>query len=500
MIRAALSRRPRSRRGAFALSAASGALLSLTLPPVWFWPALVGYAGLLLALEGATGGAGRPWRRAAIAGAFGFAYHVGGLWWVGAAFLVDAPAHALLLPFAVVGLPLLLAPFHALAGALTALVGPCLAERALALALALSFTEWLRSFVLTGFPWNVPGLALTQGDTLAQGAALVGLTGLAVPAVLCGLLPMLLTERHGRRLAALTLAALASLALYGVARPPPPAAAGPRVKIVQPNVAQADKWKDSERPVIWQRLLALSKGDPETAAVIWPETAIPFLWRTPSREQVELAAALEGRPLLTGAVELAEDGSGRATNSLLLIGADGRVEARYDKVHLVPFGEYLPLSGVLSALGLEALAAGATSFRPGKARRAVDAPGLPPLEPLICYEVIFTGDAVPEARWLLNVTNDAWFGQTAGPHQHLAHARLRAVERGVPLVRAANTGISALFDTRGRAVQQLGLAREGSIVAPLPPPTGSAYARLGDIPLYSIWVAFLAAAVHRRVN
>lgn len=490
-----------ARRGWRLLAAAlAGVGLAFAFPPFDFVPALVALSLLLWVLERGTAAARRPLlERALVGAAFGFGFHLMGLWWIGAAFLVEADRYAALLPFAVIGLPLLLAPFTALGTALAGLAPPSLAWRALALAMALSFTEWLRSFVLTGFPWNALGVGLTQTGLMAQSASAVGVNGLAVAVVLVGTLPVALVERRSRWLAApvgMILAAMAAFGAYRLLTVPPTPQDAPLVRIVQPNVPQNEKWDPMLRLPIWQRLLTLTRGDPDAPrpdAVIWPETAIPFLYRTPSMEQTELAEALAPASILVaGAAELVMTANGQRTfNTVTVFGPDGTRRERYDKVHLVPFGEYVPLAGVLTRLGLSALAAGDSSFASGTRAMTIATGALPPFRPLICYEAIFPQVTRGSgAKWIVNVTNDAWFGNTPGPRQHLRHTVLRAIESGLPVARAANTGISAMIDSVGHIMARLPLGTVGTLTEPLPAARPTLYARVGDAPLFAIWLCF----------
>jgi len=490
------------------LAALSGAGLALAFPPADFMPGLIAFSVLLILIEAGEARTRHPLlERALLGAAFGFGAHLMGLWWIGAAFLVEADRYAALLPFAVIGLPLLLAPFMALATALVGLAPPTLAYRAIALALAVSGTEWLRGVVLTGFPWNSVGIALTPSTLLMQTASAVGLAGLAVPAVLLGALPAALCEHRSRWLAAVAGAVLAAMAAFGAYRlltqPPTPADA-PLVRVVQPSVPQHEKWAPEQRDTIWQRLLLLSDGEPGAAApaaIIWPETAIPFLYRSPG-EAASAVADLLGPDtvLVTGAAELvATEGAPRMFNTVLVLGPEGERLSRYDKERLVPFGEYVPLAGLLERIGLTALAAGDSSFAAGNAPVTLRVGALPPFQPLICYEVIFSGrGAAPPAAWIVNVTNDAWFGNTPGPRQHLRHAVLRAVERGVPVVRAANNGISAVIDSAGRIVERLPLNAVGAFDARLPVAFPSLHARFGDIPLFGLWLCGAIAMVVQK--
>lgn len=488
-----------------ALAALSGVGLALAFPPYDLLPALAAYSALLVLLEA---GEARVRRRALerfLTGfAFGFGFHLMGLWWIGAAFLVDADAYAWLMPLAVLGLPLLLAPFSGLAALLVGLAPRTVAWRALALALAVAATELLRGVVLTGFPWNAAGIGLTQTTLLAQSAAAVGVNGLAIPAVLIGALPVVLAERNSRWLAVPTGLILAAMATYGGYRlwtAPETAADAPLIRIVQPAVPQDEKWAAEHRAEIWQRLLTLTAEpgpkpapgeapQPRPAVVIWPETAIPFLWRAPSGPQAELAGALgPDTRLITGAIEMERAADDRVLtyNALFVMSPEGRLVGRYDKAHLVPFGEYLPFSSLMARLGLSGLAANGGEFVSGDGPLTLSADGVPPFQPLICYEVIFPhGASEPAARWIVNITNDSWFGNTPGPRQHLRHAQLRAIERGLPVVRAANTGISAFIDAEGRIVGHLRLNATGTLTERLPPPHSSDYAHLSDLLLFVI--------------
>ncbi len=478
------------RAGRLGLAALSGAGLALTLPPFDVLPALAAWSGLL-ALLPAAGRARRPFlERALVGGAFGFGYHLAGLWWIGAAFLVDAQVFGAFLPFAVVGLPLLLAPFMAAATALTGLAPKGAGPQALALALAVSLAEAARGIFFTGFPWNTAGEGLASVTLLAQGASVVGLTGLAVPAVLAGALPFLLLTR-AVGVAALAAVLVAALGVYGWARlatATPASDDRPLVRIVQPSVPQDLKWAAGEQPMIWRRLLDLTAAPGTPDVVVWPETSLPFLYRTPSLEQFDLVDALpEGATLLAGTVETRGE---RYTNSVIMVDGAGSVTGRYDKVKLVPFGEFLPFAPLLARVGLTGLVENAGNFAAGEEAGVLTVPGLAPVQPLVCYEVIFPRFVPAEGvGWIVNVTNDAWFGDTPGPRQHLRLAEIRAIERGLPVVRAANNGISAVIDPEGRASARLDLDIRGHLDARLPSPRPAPYVALGDAPLAVLWLS-----------
>ena len=479
------------------VAALSGACLALTLPPLDLVPAIVAWAALLGVLAaGERVARRRTLERALIGGAFGFGYHLLGLWWTGEAFLVDAATFGPLLPLGVVGLPLLLAPFHALATALLGLGPRAIGWRVLTLAVAVGFSEWLRGVVFTGFPWNVPAVQLSGATVLVQGAAVVGVDGLAVAAVLIGAAPAALFVRGRRWAAAAGAATLAMLFAYGtirldgaqVATFPTP------VRIVQPSVPQDNKWNPQRRDEIWATLLGLSARPSADGApppiVVWPETALPFLYRTPSLAQDDIAATLgPGRTLVTGVVEIEPGVDGeRATNSIYVLGDKGELRAALRQapprpVRRVPAVRAVPVA----ALGMEKLVEGTSQFAAGAQRVLIDLPGLPPALPLICYEVIFRQD-VAGAGWIINVTNDAWFGDTPGPRQHLRHAQLRAIESGLAVVRAANNGISAVIDPYGRVRDRLELNQKDVLDVTIPQPVATPYHTRGDVPLFTLWL------------
>ncbi len=487
-------------------AALCGAVLALTLPPFDALPALAAYSGLVLLAAAGDTCAKRPvLHRAMLGAAFGFGYHVAGLWWIGEAFLVDAATYGSLLPLAVIGLPLLLAPFHALAVAAAGWAPSGFAQRAVALAGALTLTEWLRGFAFTGFPWNVPAVQVSSWLPLVQPAALVGVVGLAPFVVLIGMWPALLAMRCWR-LAGFVLVVVAAAIGYGESRLATEATTvgGARIRLVQPAIPQREKWDRAQRYNIWATLLELTAAPADEGerpdVVVWPETALPFLYRTPSMEQQQLSRALgPGRTLVTGAIEVETTDSGqRATNSIFVIDSAGVVVDRYDKAHLVPFGEYVPFASLLSRLGLGALAAGTNTFTSGNARDVLQVPGLPPARPRICYEAIFPQPGGRHtAQWILNLTNDAWFGDTPGPYQHMRHVVLRSIESGLPTVRVANTGISGTIDAFGRVKHEILLSRLAFRDIWLNESVSTLHARTGNAPALLVVAAMLAWVVSR---
>ena len=511
------------KRAAIALIA--GALSSLAMAPFNAWPILLlTFPVMVWLIDGAGAGKWRGVPSAAWAGWwFGLGYFVPGLYWIGFAFLVDASTFAWLLPFAVLGLPAYLALFTALGFALARLLWTRDASRVLALAVALTIAEWLRGHVLTGFPWNAFGYALTEPLALAQTGALIGLWGLTFLAVAIFASPAVLIDgsSRGRKpwiAPVVALAVLVAMGVFGVVRLSlhPTALTKVKLRIMQPNLEQDERFNYSAKAAVMQKYLTLSDraSGPESTGVrdanilIWPESAFPFFLTREADAMAEIADLLpKGTVLITGAVRAPDLPPGaritRAYNSIYVIDHDGSVLSVYDKLHLVPFGEYLPYQDWMEKLGFEQLTKVRGGFIPGTIRRSLEVPGAPRALPLICYEAIFPGDvATRDERpgWIINLTNDGWFGISTGPYQHLQQVRLRAIEEGLPVVRAANTGISAVIDPMGRVVAELGLGLEGVLDSKLPsaaPPTF--YVRAGDIPAALFVMAAFLFVIRRRV-
>lgn len=497
-----------------AMAAVAGAVGALAMPPFGLWPLLaVPFAAAVWLLDGVASPS--PWRRARQAFAdgwfWGFGYFVGGLWWLGAAFLVEADRFAWAMPLGVLGLPAMLALFPAAGFVLASSLWTASPWRALVLAGALGLAEMGRAHLFTGFPWNAFGQALAENAWLAQGAALVGLHGLTVLAIFLAAAPaaVLASRASARGVAALWLAALGGLALHGALRLPAgdaPLAPGVKLRIMQPNLPQDAKFHPELARDIIERYVAISDrattprtlGLQDVTHLIWPESAFPLLIaRTPWALQRVMSALPPHVTLVTGAaragVQLPGEGRPPIYNAIHVITREGGVLASYDKSHLVPFGEYLPapFEGALRLLGLKEFVAVPGGFAAAAARRPLEVPGLPPVAATICYEAIFPGEVLPEGEGprpglILNVTNDAWFGITPGPHQHVRQARLRAIEEGLPLVRAANNGVSAVIDPYGRTLAQLPLGTEGVLDSGLPQPIGlTTFSRVGHAPAWA---------------
>jgi apolipoprotein N-acyltransferase len=492
-----------------------GALSTLAMPPVFAWPVLfAAFYGLVRLIDEAIVHRGSGWPRAratlAIGWLFGFGYFATGLYWISASLFVEPDKFLWLLPFSATLIPAGLAIFFGLAVAAAARAWHPGPARIVALALALTIAEWLRGHVLTGLPWNVLGYALTTPPLLMQSASLIGTYALTFLTVLIFALPAVcrdagLSLRTRRLCTGMPLIALALLALHGAYRlslPEPPVVAGVRLRLIQPNVSQDMKWRHENRENIFRGYLDLSQRNPKgekdglagITHVIWPESAIPFLLLNSSAALEAIAGLLpDGTNLITGAIRLEQtvptDGSApqrQIFNSILSLDDRARLTGVYDKLHLVPFGEYLPFQKFLEAIGLRQLTQLQGGFATGQqAARYLELPGLPPASPLICYESIFPDEVVTRGHrpaFFLNVTNDGWFGRTAGPHQHFHQARVRAVEQGLPLVRVANTGVSGVIDGRGSILQRAGLGQQAVIDAALPSSLApTPYSRFGEL-------------------
>jgi apolipoprotein N-acyltransferase len=492
-----------------------GALAAAALPPVDVVPLLfISFSGLIWLADGCR----RPREAFFLGWSFGLGFGVAGFYWVAISIFADIGTFWWALPFAVAGLPAALAIFPG-----AALLGYRALDargvgRAFSLGACWTIAEWLRGHILTGFPWNLVGYAWSGGfpgaTAVLQTTAVTGIYGLSLLTVIAAALPAALGDPPLgalRRRIAPPAAALVLLVLLGLGGAVRLAGAdgamvpNVRLRLVQPAIPQTLKWDPAERESNFRRLLALSasSGADRVTDVIWPEAAATYLLNRDAahREAIASVAPHDGL-VITGSLrgDAPPAPVQQLWNSLDAIDSQGEIVASFDKYHLVPFGEYMPFAAILP---LKKLTAGSIDFSAGPGPRTIDLPGLPPVGPMICYEVIFPGGVVDPARrpaWLLNVTNDAWFGFSSGPFQHFAIARTRAIEEGLPLVRAANNGISGVIDGYGRVVRRLGLDDVGVLDSTLPaalPPTP--YATFGDLIYLALLLAAIAAAVRKRV-
>ncbi len=484
----------------FAVSLSLGAFAATAFAPLYFIPLLVpAMVGLVWLTDTSPG----PRSAFAIGWWFGLGYFVAGLYWIGYAFLTFPDRYGWMAPFAVLGLSAGLAFFIAFVTAILRLVPLSGAGRILLFSGLWTFFEWLRSWMFTGFPWNLVGSAWVVSDAMIQTAAIAGVYGLSLLSIAVAAMPAVLANRDkdgeaGRAFAAVVIAAVTlglvwaagALRLAGASDRTQP---GVMLRLVQPNIDQKLKWRADLRAkhVKDQIRMSLKNSAVAPTHVIWAETAVPYYLANEAKLRSSVAKAVPpGGLLITGAPRT-QTPSGepfRVYNSLHAIDRQGDVVATYDKFHLVPFGEYVPFRNILK---FSKITEGSTGFTPGPGPRTIRLPGLPPVGPLICYEVIFPGqvtNANDRPQWLLNITNDGWYGNSSGPYQHFATARLRAVEEGLPLVRVANTGISGVIDAYGRTLARLELGNAGVLDSPLPVPLEgmTPYAMFGD------WAALLA--------
>lgn len=441
---------------------------------------------------------------------FGLAHFTVGLSWLPTAFSYqDAMPHGWGWP-ALILLASYLAIYPASAFALARLVGGRDPLRVVLLAGSCwILAEWLRGELLSGFSWNPVGIVWLDVPYVSRVPAYVGAIGLSgLTVLLAGSLTLTVAGRLNAAVAIVLLCAVPVAFANMTARSPLPLQTPVRATVVQPNISQREKWQ----PELAQRHLAAHmalSGAPGTAALprllFWPEAAVPYPIEEDAALRRRLAGLLGPRDLLlTGGTATVEDADGTtfATNSVFVLDSAGRILFRYDKGHLVPFGEYLPFEGLMSRFGLGRLVEGSVAFKPGKGPATLKLPGLPSVGPAICYEIIFPADVADgfdRPSFLFNPSNDAWFGRW-GPPQHLAHARMRSIEEGLPIVRATTSGISAIIGPDGCILEEIPDRRSGRIDAPLPPPhPPTLFARAGNLaPLALAAIVTLATGASRR--
>lgn len=471
------------------LAMVAGAVAALALPPVGFFAAMfVSFTLLVWLMDGSTGGANGgifPRLRSTflLGWFFGFGYFVAGLWWLGNALLVESDEFAWALPLAVFGLPAVLAVYYGVATLIAGLLWSDGFGRLAALALGFGVAEWLRSFILTGFPWNAIGYGVMPMPLMMQSAGVIGIFGVSTLAVFVLSAPALIGTRKGMTVG-LTLAVLIFAAHFGygawrlhtaetlmAARP----ANELSVRLVQPVIDQARKMDNSDRVEIFEEHLALTAGPVQPGArrpdvIVWPETSVPFILTQNQDALARIADVLQdGQVLIAGVVRTEDAGPGRQPryyNSVYAIDSQGQIIGASDKLHLTPFGEYLPYEEFLNSVGIGNIVDMPGGYTAGSRRSLITLPSGVSFYPLICYEAIFPGEIsseIEKAGAIINITNDAWFGMTPGPYQHFQQARLRAIETGLPLIRDANNGISAVVDPFGRISTGLDFDQKGVI-------------------------------------
>jgi apolipoprotein N-acyltransferase len=502
----------------YGLALLLGIVLAGAMPPVDMTPLIfIAFPGLLWLDEGSSS----AWASARLGYVFGLGFFVAGLYWIAAALFVDIARFWWALPFAVLGLPAAMAVYSAAALGLTRLATvrfelPAVARLCL-FAVAWSASEWARGHFFTGLPWNLTGYvwsgAFPGSLAMLQSVAWIGIYGLSLATVFTAALPALLgtpllvpmTTLRRAAPAIATVLLLAVPLLAGAARLLllPPSETDTWLRLVQPSIPETLKWDPAAAEANFRRLIELSSAKPEhpLAAVLWPEAASTFLLDRDARHRDAIAAvAPKGGYVITGALR-GSPPPGPVTavwNSVEAIDPGGLIRARYDKAHLVPFGEYMPLSDVLP---IKKITPGSIDLSAGPGPQTVSLPGLAAFSPIVCYEVIFPGaviDAAARPAWILNVTNDAWYGRSSGPYQHFAIARARAVEEGLPLVRVANNGISGVIDPVGRVVAHTGLDAIGYADVALPAAASpTLYGAAGDWIYLAMLLLGLVPALRR---
>lgn len=461
-----------------------GCLLTLSFSPISIWAiAFICFPLLMAALVEAKS----PRDAFMTVWWFAFGHFVSSMYWISFSFGVDLNSFAWLIPFTVFGLPFYFALYPGLAAALSHVSSHNKPLWVCAFYLALLWTimEFMRGIALTGFPWNLLGYVWSEVLCVMQVTALVGTYGLSFLTIVWTTAPFVLFYKHGWRhrpnmvYAGFSFISLLSVVFWGesrVSESPLPPVPGVHLRLVQPNIPQKLKMDHARLKEIYETLLALSikASAVMPTHVIWPEAALSINIQDDEIARYHLAkAAPMGGYLLLGAPRrLGKGASFEIFNSFFALNSEGEILNIYDKSHLVPFGEYIPLR-FLFPKNFKKLTLGAVDFSEGGGVQSVMVPGVPPVSPLICYEGIFPGNVVPfhaaqRPGWMLNLTNDAWFGNTLGPYQHLAITRARAIEEGMPLIRVANTGVSAVIDSFGRILESLPLNSMGIIDSTLP--------------------------------
>lgn len=429
----------------------------------------------------------------------GFGYFGLSMIWLVEPFLVEPEKHAILAPFALFGMAGGLALFWGGAFAFSKQFDTGLGRYIIGLSVAWAVAEYLRSVLFTGFPWGLLGYTWIE-TPIAQWASIVGPFGLVFITTFGGLL-MLSFPKKGYAGFVVTLLFFGILWAGGISRLPDTQnqqETNIRIRLVQPNAPQHQKWDPEWIGVFFRRGLELTTAPAERPVdlIIWPETSVPFPLQDNAGELQILSDAAGPDAQIIAGIRRFE--GNRLYNSMVHLDQKGGIVAVYDKSHLVPFGEYIPFSEYLSGLGLRGMAANLQGFSSGPGPEIISAFGLPPYLAMICYEAIFpsfTRTDTNRPEFLMHITNDAWFGNTIGPFQHLAQVRFRAIEQGLPAARAANTGVSAVIDPYGRITNRLKLNKTGFLDADLPVPISTTiYALAGDLP-FLLLMLFLALAV-----
>lgn len=466
--------------------------------PVVFVIGLGMVFALFLSTRNALGAAWLGW-------ALGFGYFAHALRWIVEPFMVDVARYGWMAPFALFLMAAGGALFWAVAFWLARRMGGKGLRLVIALAVALTAFEYLRATMFTGFPWA--NIAQAMLDTPAAPLlAIIGPHGVTLTLLLVIGLSMWAAREINTFIYPLAIVVVVAV-IYLSPAPQPVVAAvdAPIVRLIQPNAPQDQKWDPAMAPVFLERAVRMTAEGATPDLIVWPETSVPYLLEYATPVLADISDAARGAPAVIGIQR--REGVGEFYNSLAVLGRAGEVRSLYDKSHLVPFGEYVPFGDLMSRFGIYGMAATeGGGFSAGASGQIVDLPGIGLARPLICYEGIFAEEmnaTDPRPRLLLLITNDAWFGTGAGPYQHLAQARMRAIEQGLPMVRAANTGVSAMIDPRGRITGRIALNETGSLDVALPPVLPvTRYARWGDWPVVVLLLvaSLIGIATRKRLS
>jgi apolipoprotein N-acyltransferase len=483
---------------------AFGSVMALTMPPFGVFPLLwVCLPALIFLLQGC-----RSKKQAFVTGwSFAFGFLAFSLYWIAASMLVDFKTFWWAIPLSIAVLPACFAIYNGILATIAWCIGLEGVTGAVAFGLMWFLADEARGRAFSGFPWNLLGYSWSRVLPVLQTTSVIGIYGLSLLTCVAASLPASLIDRSkaAYRATVSGVVLFILVAAGGEARlhlTKITDVSGIRLRLVQPDIDQAHKWLISEREVDFEKTLDLTSappapGEPAPTHFIWPETGSTYYLAEDRERRAQIAARIpSASSVLTGIIrrDIDEKGHSRFYNSLVAVDGLGRLVAAYDKVHLVPFGEYMPMR---QWLPFPAIAADIGDFTRGDGVRSLRVLGLPPFSPLICYEAIFPDSSVdPTDRpdLIVNVTNDAWYGNTIGPYQHFAIARVRAIEQGLPLARSANTGISGMVDPLGRIVVRLGLGKRGFIdtglPAPLPP---TFFSKWQEIPVYLMFLLTVLA-------
>ena len=461
---------------AIGLAIIAGAITALGLAPFHIMPIVFVTIPIFICLLDAT--RDKHYKYTFFIGwAFGFGYFTAGLWWIANATLVEADKFAWLVPLAAMGIPAGLAIYWGIAAVIVKMlvvnIGAQGWRRILGFAIVFAIIEYARANLFTGFAWNTFGYIFVPETILMQATNVIGIHGVTFFAFFIAATPvMLLTkEKYRGRMMAIAVLLLCVQTIYGLVSIKlfeHGDTYDTNIRLVQPNIKQKDKLNSEKAVEIFRAHINLSKENNENVDfIIWPESAFPFLIEQQPLALAEIDKMMSGKTKLIAGAVRRENNGGKIFNSTLVFDSQARVIAKSDKIRLVPFGEFLPFHNILEKIGFSTLTQSIGSFDRGQ-RKIIEVDNMPAFMALICYEIIFSGDIYDAPKWIVNLTNDAWFGHSTGPYQHAHQAIVRGVEMGVPVVRVANTGISFIANANGKIVNKLNFNQKGTINAKLP--------------------------------